>query len=724
MRILRFLPIALLVVIAGPLLTVANPGLFWDDWVWFFQEPQENIQIGKELGIWWAGYLSNAIYALDHPTLTLRITSLVAWALAAAAAGFAFYRRRWLTGIEAFTLFLLIAACHVSMVRFLNSVALYNVYIASFWIGAAVLSINSRSWPMRLLSLPFFFFSFHLNSLLFLYGLVLLMLLGELAPWGEWLEPLSSGRWKRWLQPWKTGAWKRAVKLWKARKWQELLEPLSYGRLMQRLDAILVPDNGLSRMARAMWPVVLRFIRKDWIFILLPLGFVLMIRLMKVKSDLYLKYNSLSTSDFFHAIPVTFSKLWPTFELYNKIMWRHTSLKYLAYFAIPYLLLLLLLPRIKKAPGWPAVIKTALLGIVLLYIGMFPYIATGKPPLLRDYYDSRHILTAVPGIALFQLAILMALTKPLFPRFLRYHRMLRTVVLAVILGLASNYSFLSGIDLLKDWIRQEAIGAYVRKNLEALEPYRTFIFIDETEGFRIGYRKIWNYEYTGELIKVYATEERLGISLKEYINWPNNVALIRDKALRKRYNLKDYQFRTPHIILTMRNTRKKLKLKNALKILRAYWKKQPIDDMVLEYIEFIPSLEYREADRHMRNMKRIFAAIERYKNVNGYYPINAISTTPVKTRLGVLSAQTFSAPSRRDEDAWKKALAPRYISEYMLTAQCKSEECGYIYISDGIDFKLVFNNPHDLPYARQAYGDHIDPRRNAYGYWSKGAEKW
>lgn len=685
---LRYAPLALAVALAGPLLTVANPGLFWDDWVWFFQSPAEHLKIGRELGIWWAGHLNNAIYALPEPTLTLRITSLLAWIVAGAAAAFTFWRIGLLSRREAFMAWALVAASHVAMVRFLNSVALYNVYIAVFWIGCAILSLNPRSWRYKALSLPFFFFSFHLNSLIAVYAAVLLLLfIDRLAmephlrapPRFRPSELLGGSAFRRWL-----------------------------GATGQRVGLRVLPS----------------FLARNIVLIVLPVVFLLMVKLLRRSSALYESYNSVSSGGAYKGVLRAARELFDVFHDYVFASWRHTSLTYLWIFLLVYAALALLLPRNDRTPTWRSVVFTALVGVLLVYLGLVPYYTVGKPPVLHDYYDSRHILAAVPGLVLIQLAILKALSIPLLPGYGWWARLVRDTVFVAFLALSSNHALVAGYNLLKDFTVQAAIEGFVADNREKLADYKTILFVDRTEGMRLGKRQIWNYEYTGTLVKAFGDKTRLGVTVDEYVRWTPNLPLVTEPAMKTRYNLDDYDPKAPHIVLYMGNSSLRPTFPRMVSLLSGYWRGEPTRQEAMNFITFGTAVEYIEAPRRLREVQEIVGAIQAYKAQNGFYPVSTTNVPPVASPFGLLPALTFSAPALAPADAWKEALAPRFIEKDKLTAVCQVPECGYLYLSDGVDYKLVYRGPQDVPYARQAYGAQMDPRRDAYGYWTPGGALW
>lgn len=55
---------------------------------------------------------------------------------------------------------------------------------------------------------------------------------------------------------------------------------------------------------------------------------------------------------------------------------------------------------------------------------------------------------------------------------------------------------------------------------------------------------------------------------------------------------------------------------------------------------------------------------------------------------------------------------------------CFQEGCGFLYMSDGVDYKLVYIKPVDLSFAQHAYSELMDPARAAYGFWTRGATRW
>lgn len=720
---LRNIPLLVLALLGGSLVFVVNPGFFWDDWVWVHQDPAENILIGKELGIWWAGYLSNAIYASGKPVLLMRLVALIAWAIASAGVVYVLRVRAVIDRTEGVLLFALLCATHVAGVRFLNSVAMYNVYIASFWIGCAFLVARPDKLWARLLAAMFFFFSFHLNSMLVVYALVLALLFAEdirraLAADSE-TEIVPGG----------------------------LSRPLSYWFNRE-------PYRALGSTTRRIGlPGMVRFIKDNLLFITLPFLFYATIKFVSLalstvlatQQRVYSDYNSINVGRLFRAlieIPRTFLG---SIKQYFLLIFDAVPPNLMGMFVLAAIFTVLLMRRSGRLPHWSTVRYQLLMGFLLYAAAVYPYLVVVKPPILFDFYEARNVMPAVPGIVL---SVLGALNGGalLLQRFLPGLALpARNLGMGTIIGLALSCQFVMGTDLLKDWMRQEAIASYLDKNKADLDRFSTIFLSDNATGYRISLRKIWNYEYTGLLINAFGAQTKLGISPEEYNSWPTRVPLVHDPIYRKRYNLSKYDPTGPQAIIEFSNSAEYPFLRNLAAALRRYWTGKPLGELVDSYFLFNRYEMFTEATRHMQRMQQLQAAIETYRGQKGIYPHTtrvAPDVSKATQRLGVrlpgvlaVPAYLNEVPFLRPQDgfacsltryapATEQSLTQPANSVCSYTVECLNSGCGYLYLSDGIDYKLVYNNPVDMAYAHQAFPERIDPMRNAYGYWTPGAVKW
>lgn len=685
----RALPIVVLCALGGIFFILANPSLFWDDWVWIYQTPEENIRISKELGIWWAGYLSNAIYALEWPTTTLRVVAAVAWVIAGGAIAVTLARRRYVSPGDAFVVFLLFAACHAGLIRFLNSVAMYNVYIASFWVGFAVLAWRPGSTLCRLVSLPFFFLAFHLNSTLFLYLLVLLVLYLDV------IDKYSGDN-------------------------EEVRFRFSFQQFARDENF-----RGLyiANLARGFRRTLQISCRRNIIFIFLPAFFILIKYLTQIRSPFYDTYNSISNENNFAVIVKSFSKaadLFPqTIRTYFVMVPSTVPMLYITGFSIAAFLLLWLLPQPKR-PSWRSSLALLLIGFAVFYLGCLPYLWVDKRPILTDFYESRHIIVANAGLSM-ALASVPSAILALIPRALsRTAVMVRNIVLSVLLGMSLSYGFYFSIDLVRDWVRQDAIVAHLQARQDLYRTFSTFIFVDEARGFRVGDRTILNYEYTGNLIRALATKQWLGISRTEYASLPTGVPLLKDLEFRRRYNLDDYDPHGRVAMITMRRSKIRASIQNMVSYALNFWRGANSSHEAQDYFAFHTATVPTEVDARLSEINRAAAALWFFRIKKGYFP--PIGLAPAKISGIMLPSNRIDTTSR------PIALNdfPAELRAYYTTklTPCVVGGCGYYYMSDGIDFKLVYVNAFDFQYARQAYPDAVDPMRQAYGIWTRGAARW
>ncbi|WP_206951648.1 hypothetical protein [Trinickia acidisoli] len=678
----RRIPIAFIAIFGGTALIACNPGYFWDDWVWRFQSPAQNIQISKELGIFWGGYLTNAINALAHPSLAMRVTALLGWVVAGAAAAYVLHRRRVLSRDDAFALFLIYTATHVAMVRFLTSVAMYNVYIASFWIGCACLSASSNERRNQLVSLPFFFFSFYLNSLIALYLAILVLFAARYAS-----ERVGGAA--TYIPQW--GDVPSRVREWRVT---------------------------LSAIVQATRAPLREFAAQHAALLALPLVFVLIKRLTHVKSMLYGDYNDIHSHALLSSFIGAFTIIRPVLRDYFAISSRGVPWPILVSCCLLCFLLLRVAPRKPTRTTLRASLAQAALGWILFAAAVYPYLVADKTPVLTSFYDSRNILPALVALALVLISFVNLLDLA-FAKVAALRTIGRDLVLGYVIGASVGSGIVSGLDLWRDWIRQSAIMTFVRTHEAPLKDVRTFVFDDAAP--RIGDRMLWNYEYTGSLVAVYHTKERLGISVDEYVNWPRSVQLIVNPGLRQRFNLDDYDFDKPHAIITVRNGVVPLTNLNTLSVVRSYLRGEAWRQRLGRYIDISMAFENVQADARVAQIFDIVQALDAYKRDHGQYPPTSAALEDGIPTHTLSPTERIGPPIVRGDIP---GLFPDYMPRMTAMAPHPIGDPTYLYMSDGLDFKLVYADPPDFAYAKQAHPVLIDPMRPAYGTWTSGAKNW
>ncbi|ODP31257.1 hypothetical protein [Pandoraea sp. ISTKB] len=675
---IRRLPIALFAILGGTALILCNPGYFWDDWVWIFKDSTETIRIGKELGIWWGGYVTSFINALSSPSLAMRGIALVGWVISGAAFAYVLYRRKRLSGAEAFELFLLYCAAHVALIRFLTSVAFYNVYIASFWIGAAVFVANTDRRRAILFSIPFFFFSFYLNSLLLLYGLLFAFLLYEdrrgwlVAP-GE--QVVADDAWTlRWAK------------------------------------------HRLIGFINRYRPHLLAFMLRHVLLIALPFIFMMVKRITRVQSPLYDSYNEIVRSDLLGAIAKSFTLIVPVMRDYFA---SHTPAPLIIGGTVIAFALLQLLPRLQERRSLKFIVVQFVLGMLFFAAATYPYIVVGKTPDLKSFYESRHILPAVAALVLLILS-LINLIDLTFSKWRMWRFFGRNLLVAYVVGASLGAGVNVGSQLWRDFFRQTAIMDFVKAHESELKDTRTFVFYDQSAGTRIGNRMIWNYEYTGYLITVYGTRDRFGVSAAEYAGWGPGVPLLWNSYLRQRFNIADYDFKKQHAIITVNNGFARTRTVDVLDVVMKYLRGDNWRYGAEQFTTISLSYERIQAEDRIREMYEIAKQLAHYKQEHGAYPAQVPPATNGTPYQQVMGEKIMPALVHGDIPG----LFPQYMARPAAMQPGSPGAPEYLYLSDGEDYKLIYANPPDYAYAKQAHPALIDQERGAYGIWTSGARLW
>jgi hypothetical protein len=461
-----------------------------------------------------------------------------------------------------------------------------------------------------------------------------------------------------------------------------------------------------------------RYALQNATLLALPLAFALLKRLTRVDSKLYGDYNDIRSHALLPSIVDAFTTIRPVLRDYFAIAAHSVPWPVLISCCLVSFLLLRVAPRKASPSSARMALVQAALGWILFAAAVYPYLIADKPPVLTSFYESRNILPALAPLALVLVALLN-FAEAAFAKVPVLRNAGRDLLLAYLIGASLGCGIINGLNLWRDWIRQCAIMNFVRTHQDALERVRTFVFDDAAH--RIDDRKLWNYEYTGNLLAVYHTRERLGISVDEYATWPPKVPLIRDPSLRKRFSLNDYDFDKPHAIITVRNGVVPLTNLRVAAIVHAYLRGEAWQRTLGQYVDVSMAFERVQAEERVAELFRIVEALDAYKLDRGQYP-----STGQAPENGI-PFHTLSPSARIGPPIVRgdiPGLFPRYMARSASMVPHPSGEPTYLYISDGLDFKLVYADPPDFAYAKQAHPALIDPVRTAYGTWTSGAKYW
>jgi hypothetical protein len=526
------------------------------------------------------------------------------------------------------------------------------------------------------------FFSFYLNSLILLYGVIVAVLA---------LKDMSL----------------------------DVTTPRSAVGSTAALPKMSMGLQTKERLARS--TIALRtFARRNASLLALPIVFVVVKRLTTVKSALYGSYNAIEPALLFTAIGKSFTLVRPVLRDFFATTFRTVPLAILIAATLVCFLLLKLLPRDKERTTWRDTLLHLALGMAFFAAATYPYVVVEKAPDLMSFYDARNILPAVAAVDLILLALINVLGRafayiPILKRFGR------DLVLGFVLATSLTGGIVTGINLWHDWLRQTAIITYLREHHDELSADHTFVFDDQTTGSRIGDRMIWNYEYTGNLIRAFGGRDRFGISVGEYVQWPAGVSLLTDKVLRRRFNIRDYDLRKPQAIVTIRDGIVPFTPARVMELVYAYLRgnSEWQWDLLNKYYALSTAQVAIEADQRAEEMFGIAVALAAYRRDHGCYPTQ--TATACEPPQHALFENGEAEPRAIVGDI--PGIFPAYIAR---PEKMRHNVSGpnYLYFSDGVDYKLVYADASDLPYAMQAHPALIDPKNHGYGVWTSGARNW
>jgi len=133
------------------------------------------------------------------------------------------------------------------------------------------------------------------------------------------------------------------------------------------------------------------------------------------------------------------------------------------------------------------------------------------------------------------------------------------------------------------------------------------------------------------------------------------------------------------------------------------------------------AFERVQAEERVAEIFDIVKALDAYKLDHGQYPSTAQAPQNGIPFHTLSPSKNIAPPIARGDIP---GLFPRYMTRSASMAPHPSGDPTYLYISDGLDFKLVYADPPDFAYAKQAHPALIDPVRAAYGTWTSGAKNW
>lgn len=474
-----------------------NKTLIWDDWIWIHSSPEQLRDIAIQLGFWWLADLNVFIYTLDDPNFFLSAIAFCSHVVSIAVLGRLFTKLDVLNDVQ----YAFWAACCIVtpylLVRYINSVAFYNVWFA-FFVCAAYLFVFFENKFAKLLSALLFLVSFSLNSLIPAFFLIVLFANSSFLD-----------------------------------------------RVLNLLGGLtLKSTQGLTDICRLVWSRLL----KVWLFVPLPFVFYA-IRLLspyaKKAEDPYEFYNVPQLDSLLLSPLLALRK---TLELLFQVIWYGLfggdSLGLLLGVAISGAVLVVLFFFRKlfdfcvMDEGVTPFGEVCRRNLILLFafscVLVFPYVLVGKPPVLGNLLEARHFLTAEPFV--FAMAVLVISgAGHLLGKFAFGARIVTVVLLSVFV----SFCVWRAVFVASTVWWENKVSNYIVDTIKRHKSDLKFWVFDNQIPEPLGVKR-WNYVYTGFLISAFGTKDNFGISKGEYLEWNQPVKLLSEPYYRRRYNIEDY----------------------------------------------------------------------------------------------------------------------------------------------------------------------------------------
>ena len=692
-----YLPIIVFAGLSGTLPLLINPGLFWDDWVWIYQSKTAAMQIGRELGIWWAGYLTNFINGLENPVITMRWVSLAAWMVGAASFAYVIYKEKLASPRDCFLVFLLCIATQISPLRFTTSLSMYNVYIASFWLACAILKTDIRPHFKTTLSAIFFLISFYLNSVLAVY--VFLILINYLARQNPQFN--IEKYWKFY-----GGALQEKIKSIFKGPGNEAKKPA-----IKTGDQVFLGDYFL----RKFYHLALSFTKNNFVFVLLPIIFILIKYFFTTTSVVYENYNKIHSFNLIWLLVNSLQELFTAIHflfLYSPV---YPRLLILGIFLVC-LALLWIIPKSENL-SLKKTLSSLSFGIALFMVAVIPYMLVGKPPSIDSLYESRHLMLAIFPLIFVTISALNVAIDILIING-DYKSYARNILVAYLLSVSIGSMFIAGLGLWRDFFTQKSFQYFLKDNEARLRDVSTLIVVDKTENRFYAHRKIWAYEFTGNLVSIYPGKDHLALGFEEYIHAPKRFDFLVNDFYKKRYNFDNYIFSNKQDLITMENGENSYQNLKILNLIKAYYFREEFQEKLQKFVTIKDKKIFIDADQRVVELVKIKQALEVFKAKNGRYPYSG-----GRDNCLISGENTINCPQPILGEI--PELFPTYMKKPKGFSEVNRISPYYLFFSDGSDYKLLYDNVLDIHYAKQAYPDLIDPKRkSAYGFWSQGGSAW
>jgi hypothetical protein len=431
--------IALVYTIAWGALLL-NRGLYWDDWVLFGESPGGLVRMYSELGLPWGSPLYVAFFATPLPGWVAHVFAFLVYLGSTYVLHAILLRVPMLTRTDALIAALAFAVLPVNFARIAVIDQMYGLSLLAFLVATWLLltHLETGSWRRRIAALGLFAFSFYTASLLVLYA-----------------------------------------------------APVLLGFVLLRHDG------------RAPLP---RIVGRYADVVLLPVAYWLVKSVFLTPSGLYVGYNALSGRSL-AAVPGNLpGTVWQVLGLPLRLA---SDVAGPLGLVVGLALAAWLVRRgiVRRDPGSESRTLVsapilALVGLVVLVLGVIPYLAVGRTPSIWDW-SSRHQMLVPIGAGLIAAALARGLSMGGVAG-----RSVGVAVVGVLLGISAVADLRTLVAYQVDWFKQGAIVAAVRA-APGVADARHIEVVDNASRLNAMHRVIRFYEWNALFEQALGGTDRL-----------------------------------------------------------------------------------------------------------------------------------------------------------------------------------------------------------------------
>lgn len=185
-------------------------------------------------------------------------------------------------------------------------------------------------------------------------------------------------------------------------------------------------------------------------------------------------------------------------------------------------------PLVNKSEQKKPKIYVFFLGLLFVYVALFPYIAVNKLPYLEDW-ESRHAIVLNFALGFFLTSVIDIIAEIPFPKCISF-------IAALVIAIYANQCLVKYRDWDFDWYKQVSIIYALKKIDTPVASSSEWIFRDNMQNRNALYRSYRFYELTGLLTNAYGNQQRLA----KMENTPIPSIILNDEIQRKGYLITDY----------------------------------------------------------------------------------------------------------------------------------------------------------------------------------------